>query len=406
MGGGWDLMFLSRLVCDPAFPHRGAAALDKALARTGWVQLLASPAAMDAPDPGELPQGSGVLVASGGSSGARSLCAQPVSHLDRSATATGDWLRSIGLLPEQVCLFNPLPFHHMSGLMPWWRSRCWGTSHVWLSPAQLKEPSTLLESHWPLADADDQPWLLSLVPTQLVRLLADPGGVRWLQRFALIFVGGASLPLAAAAQARQAGIRLAPCYGATETAAMVSALPPHRFLAGENGCGDALNDVELRLLPDGALGVRTPRLAIGRWSPLREPGFSSLCDADGWWRSGDAADLSAGLRILGRLDGAVHSGGETVFPEQLESRLLQAAQQADLSVQALLILGVEDPEWGERLVALVRSTDPSVLPALQQLTLGWPVADRPRRWLECPELEPSAAGKWQRQRWRDWLRAL
>jgi O-succinylbenzoic acid--CoA ligase len=139
---------------------------------------------------------------------------------------------------------------------------------------------------------------------------------------------------------------------------------------------------------------------------LRAPGFSSLCDDDGWWRSGDAADLSAGLCILGRLDGAVHSGGETVFPEQLEARLLQAAAQAHLPVQALLLLGVEDPEWGERLVALVRSTDPSVLPALQQLTLGWPAADRPRRWLQCPELEPSAAGKWQRQRWRDWLRAL
>ena len=399
-------MSLSRLVCDPAFPQRSAAALDKALERSGWVQLVGSPASTDSPDQGELPQGSGVLVSSGGSSGERRLCAQPASHLDRSATATGDWLRSIGLVPEQTCLFNPLPFHHMSGLMPWWRSRCWGTTHVWLPPAQLKEPSTLLDSCPSPADPDEQPWLLSLVPTQLVRLLADERGLLWLQRFALIWVGGAALPMAAADQARQAGIRLAPCYGATETAAMVSALPPQRFLAGENGCGDALNDVELRLLPDGALGVRTPRLAIGLWSPLRAPGFSSLCDDDGWWRSGDAADLSAGLWILGRLDGAVHSGGETVFPEQLEARLLQAAAQAHLPVQALLLLGVEDPEWGERLVALVRSTDPSVLPALQQLTLGWPAADRPRRWLQCPELEPSAAGKWQRQRWRDWLRAL
>ena len=399
-------MSLLRLICDPAVPQRSAATLDQALARSGWIQLLGSPGAMDSPDPGVLPQGSGVLVSSGGSSGERHLCAQPAAHLDRSAAATGDWLRSIGLVPEQACVFNPLPFHHMSGLMPWWRSRCWGTPHVWLSPAQLREPSTLLDSRSSLAGPDQQPWLLSLVPTQLVRLLADPGGLRWLQRFALIWVGGAALPLAAAAQARQAGVRLAPCYGATETAAMVSALPPQRFLAGENGCGDALNDVELRVLSDGALGVRTSRLALGRWSPSREPGFSCLCDDDGWWRSGDAADLSAGVSILGRLDGAVHSGGETVFPEQLEARLLQAAAQAELPVQALLILGMEDPEWGERLVALVRTSDPSVLPALQQLTVGWAAPDRPRRWLQCPELAPSAAGKWQRQRWRDWVRAL
>ena len=399
-------MSLSRLVCDPASPQSSAAALARALARSEWVQLLGPSASTDSPDPGLLPLGYGVLLSSGGSSGERRLCAQPCRHLDRSAAATGDWLRSIGLAPEQACLFNPLPFHHMSGLMPWWRSRCWGTTHIWLSPAQLKEPSTLLECLSSLPDPAQQPWLLSLVPTQLVRLLDDPSGLHWLQRFALIWVGGAALPVTAAERARQAGIRLAPCYGATETAAMVTALPPQRFLAGENGCGDALNDVELRLLPNRALGVRTPRLALGSWSPLGQQAFSSLSDDAGWWRSGDAADLSAGLRILGRLDGAVHSGGETVFPEQLEVRLLQAAEQEDLPVQALLILGVEDPEWGERLVVLVRTSDPSVLPALQKLTTGWPPADRPRRWLSCPELAPSAAGKWQRQRWRDWVRAL
>ena len=399
-------MPMARLRCDPERPQRNATALEMAMAASAWVQLLGPHVQMECPDEAVLPEGPGLLLSGGGSSGERRLCLQPWRHLDASAAATGAWLRSIGLQPERSWVFNPLPFHHMSGLMPWWRSRCWGTTHVWLSPAQLKEPSTLLEclSSWP--DPAQQPWLLSLVPTQLVRLLADPSGLHWLQRFALIWVGGAALPATAAHQARQSGIRLAPCYGATETAAMVTALPPQRFLAGENGCGDALNDVELRLLPNRALGVRTPRLALGSWSPLRRQAFSSLSDDAGWWRSGDAADLSAGLRILGRLDGAVHSGGETVFPEQLEALLLQAAEQADLPVQALLILGVEDPEWGERLVALVRTSDPSVLPALQQLTAGWAPADRPRRWLPCPELAPSAAGKWQRQRWRDWVRAL
>ena len=399
-------MPMARLICDPERPQRNATALEMAMEASAWVQLLGPHAHADCPDEAVLPAGHGLLLSGGGSSGERRLCLQPWRHLDASAAATGDWLRSIGLQPERSWLFNPLPFHHMSGLMPWWRSRCWRAKHVWIAPSQLKEPSTLMDLSPSLAAPEEEPWLLSLVPSQLMRLLANPAGLLWLQRFAVIWVGGAALPAAAADQARQAGLRLSPCYGSTETAAMVTALPPQRFLAGEDGCGDPLNDVELTLMPDRALGVRTPRLAIGRWSAQRQPHVSSLCDGNGWWRSGDAADLSAGLRVLGRLDGAIHSGGETVFPEQLENRLLVAAEQADLPIEAVLMLGLPDPEWGERLVALIRTSDPAVLPALERLTDGWPPADRPRRWLLCPDLAPSSTGKWHRQRWRDWVTAL
>jgi O-succinylbenzoic acid--CoA ligase len=116
--------------------------------------------------------------------------------------------------------------------------------------------------------------------------------------------------------------------------------------------------------------------------------------------------LIPGLQIAGRIDGAIHSGGETVFPEQLEERLMAAIQSASLPVSAVLLLGVDDPEWGQRLVALVCSTDAAVLPRLEALTLSWSPAETPRRWLLCPDLAPSALGKWQRQRWREWLERL
>ena len=109
---------------------------------------------------------------------------------------------------------------------------------------------------------------------------------------------------------------------------MVAALPPDRFLAGEPGCGDPLVDVELRLASDGALLVRTDRLALGRWRADQPEQWEKLTDADGWWRSGDRANLTPGLQIAGRIDGAIHSGGETVFPEQLEQRLMAALQAA------------------------------------------------------------------------------
>jgi O-succinylbenzoic acid--CoA ligase len=69
------------------------------------------------------------------------------------------------------------------------------------------------------------------------------------------------------------------------------------------------------------------RLALG-W--LESGGLRPLpLTADGWWRSGDAGRIGlAGLQLLGRLDGALSSGGETVFPEQLEARLQAEAAAA------------------------------------------------------------------------------
>ena len=365
-----------------------------------WVVL---DAASTSPPAHLLPEGPGVVVSSGGSSGGRRLCLQPLVNLDRSAAATAQWLRACGLDPAAALLVNPLPGHHVSGLMPWWRARCWGSQHVRLEPRLMKTPEALLAASrsWPTG-----PRLLSLVPTQLKRLLDHPSGLHWLQGFDLIWVGGAALPGDLAERARDGGVPLAPCYGSTETAAMVAALPPQRFLAGESGCGDALPDVDWRLASDGGLELRTPRLALGCWQPEQPDRLQRLTDAAGWWRSGDRARFRPGLQILGRLDTAMHSGGETVFPEQLEQRLQAAARAAGLAVDAVLLLGVPDPEWGERLVALVRLEDAGLLEALQRLTQGWPPAERPRRWLLCPELAPTEAGKWQRQHWLRWLERL
>jgi acyl-CoA synthetase (AMP-forming)/AMP-acid ligase II len=136
---------------------------------------------------------------------------------------------------------------------------------------------------------------------------------------------------------------------------MVCALPPQRFLAGEPGCGSPLDGAELRLdADDGVVAVRSARLALG-W--LEPGGLQPLpLSADGWWRSGDAGRFgAAGLELLGRLDGAINSGGETVFPEQLEARLQAEAAAEGLPLAAVLLLAQDDPLWGQRLVALVRA---------------------------------------------------
>jgi O-succinylbenzoic acid--CoA ligase len=351
------------------------------------------------------PWGAAVVLGSGGSSGGRRWCLQPLAHLQASADATATWLRAQGLDPAACLHLNPLPLHHVSGLLPLVRCRRWGAELRFLPPAWLRDPE-LLAAACPLPE--DRPALLSLVPTQLGRLMASSIGLAWLRGCSVIWVGGAALPEALASQARREGLRLAPCYGATETAAMVAALPPDDFLAGVPGCGAPLADVELRLagVTPAALEVRTERLCPG-W--LEDGGLCPLPrDGEGWWRSGDAGQLEGGhLTVLGRLDGALLSGGETVFPELLEARLMAAAAGADLPLEAVLLLGLPDAEWGARLVALVRpgpeSDAAALIRALEAITARWWPAERPRHWQLCPSLAATAAGKWERARWRQWL---
>ena len=349
--------------------------------------------------------GPAVVLGTGGSSGGRRWCLQPLAHLEVAVAGTAQWLEGLGLPPGQLELFNPLPLHHVSGLMPLLRARAWGSELRWLSPELMRDPEQLLAAASPCSR--DRA-VLSLVPTQLQRLLELPAGMRWLDRFALIWVGGAALPSALAQRCRELGIRLAPCYGSTETGAMVMALPPQRFLAGVDGCGAALPHVQLRLDPgSGALQIQAASLALGLFqNGVLEP----LPCAQGWWSSGDRAEwVAESWHLQGRLDGAIQSGGETVFPEQVEQRLIELARAQDLPLQELLLLPEPDPLWGERLVALVKPAAGAapaaagLLQALQASALSLPPSQRPRRWLLCVELARNPLGKWERGAWSRWL---
>jgi len=404
MGGPWAKGW--QKACQEDWQQDWQMVWQQTRASGGW-QVLAGPGESPPPlpPPELLPAGPGLVIGSGGSTGGRRWCLQPWSHLEASAAASGRWLVEQGLEPAKCLHLNPLPQHHVSGLMPAVRAERWGCAELRLPPELMRDPRALAAAV--VLPQQQQP-LIALVPTQLQRLMAAPEGIAWLRQMAVIWVGGAALPEQLASRARQQRLRLAPCYGATETAAMVCALAPDQFLAGRQGCGPPLADVQLRLdAASGAVEVRTPRLSPG-W--LGERGLVPLATtAAGWWRSGDAGRLRPeGLEINGRLDGAINSGGETVFPEQLEQRLQLAAAQ--LPLEALLLLAEPHPEWGQILVALVRAQAgadaDTLIAALQKITQTWPAAERPRRWCNCPALATTSSGKWQRGQWRAWLAGL
>ncbi len=337
-----------------------------------------------------------VVVGSGGSQGQRHWCLQTLDHLQRAAQALVGWLAGVNSpgdrsLPLSLAgLANPLPLHHISGLMPPLRSQALGIPHRFLPRCQWRE----MGKQPPLPG-----WGLFLVPTQLQWLMGEAGGMGWLQQLSCCWVGGAPLAPALRQQARRAGLNLSPCYGSTETGAMVTALAPHQFLAGVDGCGLPLSHGELRIAsaqgsPSGVLEIRTPVLTPGF---LVDGELRPLPRHQGWWRTTDRATLTMdGLRVLGRLDSAINSGGEMVFPEVIEASL------AGLDgLEAVLVVGVEDVRWGQRLVALYRGSISVVV--LEKATSQRSPAERPKQWIHCPQLAPNAQGKWERRRWQAWV---
>jgi O-succinylbenzoic acid--CoA ligase len=166
--------------------------------------------------------------------------------------------------------------------------------------------------------------------------------------------------------------------------------------------------VQLRAEPgSGALQIKAASLALGM---LQQGELQPLPLDQGWWSSGDRAALGPeGWQLLGRLDSAIQSGGETVFPEQVEQRLLELARAQALPVEDLLVLPEPDPLWGERLVALVKPAagidagEAALVQFLQMLASSLPPSQRPRRWLPCPALQRSPLGKWERRRWSQWV---
>ena len=337
-----------------------------------------------------------VVVGSGGSRGQRRWCLQPLDHLQRAAQALVGWPGGVcgpgpGTIPLVLAgLANPLPLHHVSGLMPPLRSQALGIPHRFLSRRQWRDKTQRPSLRG---------WGLFLVPSQLQWLMVAPGGVDWLRQLSCCWVGGAPLAPALRQQARRCGLNLSPCYGSTETSAMVTALAPHQFLAGAEGYGLPLPHVALRSAPGpdspgaGILEVRTPVLTPGF---LVEGRLLPLPLEKGWWRTTDSARLEPhGLQVLGRLDGAINSGGETVFPEEIEAGLVGLD-----GLEAVLVVGVEDVHWGQRLVALYRGTVAAAV--LEQAVSGRPPAQRPKQWLHCPRLAPNALGKWERRHWRIW----
>lgn len=274
----------------------------------------------------------GILPATSGSTGLPKFC---IHNPDTLGAAAGGFAERFGRLGI-IHSVNVLPQHHVGGLMPVWRSAyCGGRVHF----ADYRDPGSIAAAGFKLEEAS-----LSLVPTQLARMLDKPESTAILRRFGLILVGGAACPKDLLEQARDTGLRLAPCYGSTETAAMVAALDPEAFLEGATGVGTPMPHARIETDSGGRIRVRSPSLLNGYLPPV--DGFSRdpfPCGDIGHF------DRAGNLHIDGRADRAILSGGEVVHPEAVEEAALASGM-----VTEARCMGIADPDWGQQLQLVVK----------------------------------------------------
>tara|TARA_Y100001968_G_scaffold2334_1_gene1970 strand:- start:318 stop:1574 length:1257 start_codon:yes stop_codon:yes gene_type:complete len=357
-----------------------------------------------------LPQGEGIIISSGGSIRGPNLCFQSIRNLTNSAIATGKWLKNNGLNPNECIILNSLPLHHISGFMPWWRHQTWRSEYRWISHSLMHKPIQLQQFSEALTNKYRRPLITSLVPTQLLSLINNPYGLKWLQSLSLIWTGGALIPTDLADKAREKFINLAPCYGATETVAMVTCLSPKDFLKGSDSVGFPLEDVEIKINRVNSLMIKTNRIAT---SILKNDKFESITDSNGWWEAGDLAQYiplenRKAIQILGRRDSAINSGGETIFPENVEMELMKIISKHQIPIKDIFVIGINDKKWGQRLVALTKfkGSGIKVYPIISLLThliKDWQPSKKPLYWYDCPKLIRNINKKWEVKKWQEWV---
>lgn len=408
-------------------PNLGESVLDSELLNSGPDQLDAVPLDAGLPDSGSdlldavpLDAAQAIIHTSGTTGRPKGAV---LTWENQVWSALGSALR-LGVHADDRWL-APLPLHHVGGLAILLRSAFYGTVAALPGRIDAAGLSEALER--------ESITIVSLVPTQLARLLDARGDRPATAALRAVLLGGGPASGELLRRAHSLGYPLAPTYGLSEAASQVAtcapgwtpdgdkepAAPPLAVCevrvtdaarptlvkgagpVSEGGDAQAMGDV-----PDpdgrghvlgagevGAIEVRGPIVMPGYW---RDMEATRRAIVEGWLRTGDLGRLDAEGRlvVLGRRDDLIVSGGENIYPAEVEGVL-----ETHPDVAACCVVGVTDAEWGEVVVAVIESAvdrHPD-LDALRKFArdrlAGYKM---PRRWVVIPELPRTASGKVRR----------
>jgi o-succinylbenzoate---CoA ligase len=381
-------------------PHWSCADWQRAIARCEpqviWSDGEQPFTPFPASSPASAAQKGWIMIPTGGSSGQIRFAIHTWSTLMASVQSCQQYFEISSI--HSCCT---LPLYHVSGLMQFLRSFTTGGNLLILPFKDLLEGNS---SNPGLADFLDvrsqQPrdFFLSLVPTQLQRLLQNPERISWLARFHTILLGGAPAWPALLDAAQHHQLHLAPTYGMTETASQVATLKPHNFLRGNRSSGQVLpyanitiQDDQERPLPankTGTIVVQTPSLCLGYYPKLFTKPGTFVTDDLGYLSR--QSERGPDLYIVGRHSRKIISGGENIFPEEIE-----AAIRATGLVTDVYVTGLPNVDWGEVAIALYIPLTSGISQTEIQTALQETLSKLkyPKQWIELNQLPRNAQGK-------------
>lgn len=276
-----------------------------------------------------------IMIPTGGSSGNLKFAIHSYQNLTTSVEAFSQYFAE-----EKVNSFCILPLYHVSGLMQFIRSFFTGGNFAFASYQELKKNLT-----YPI---NPQDFFISLVPTQLRYLLDN--NPQWLAQFKTVLVGGANTNQDLLDKARNYNINLALTYGMTETASGISILKPHDFLQGNNSNGQILPHSNITIqsqnfskkLPQklGIITIQSKSLFNGYYPNQLSSNKTFITDDIGY------LDNHGYLHILGRNSTKIITGGENVFPSEVENAIFSTNLVKDVCV-----VGTPNSQWGEVVTA-------------------------------------------------------
>ena len=388
------------LLCDEAMHAAGTAAAAAA-------QMVIEPASViDTTDPGAAVDGSEtrshqgfagadekplLLVYSSGTTG------RPKGAPHTQANLL--WNIESAIAAQDICaddhLLTSLPVFHVGGLC------------IQLLPVLAAGGSVTLHARfdagaWIRDVQARRPTLSLLVPATLKAILDHPA---WpgadLSSLRFINTGSSVVPRALIDAVHARGVPVSQVYGATETGPVSLVLRPEHAFAHAGSAGQPALHVEVRLVSadgsaaatgeTGEIWVRGKNVVAGYWNDPHHPAF-----ADGWFRSGDLAyrDADGFYWVAGRASELIISGGENIYPAELENIL----SECPLILEAAVI-GQADAQWGEVALAVVVPKPGARLDAAAVLALFEGRIARykhPRRVVFAQALPKTALGKVQR----------
>ncbi len=277
------------------------------------------------------------------------------------------------------------PIFHISGFSIIMRGLIYGMTVRLVEKFRAEEIERIL--------ANETVTIMSVVPFMLKKLIQQQNktNTHYNSAFRCMLLGGGTIDRETLEICLQRSIPVVQCYGMTETCSQIVALRSADALLKLGSVGQPLFSTQLKLSKDGEILLKTPALT---------PGYLNLPDKlpskmiDGWYRTGDIGhlDKEGYLYIDGRADEMLISGGENIFPQEVEQVYQRYPQ-----INEVAVVGQTDPVWGQVPVAFVVSD--RRLSTTKLMNYGYEHLARykvPQHYIFVSELPKNASGKIRR----------